>query len=89
MNKRGLLFLYLGFFLISFSYRYIFLFVAAAAVVNLFSFSFLLVLFFLSGKGIHHIYVYGIYSVDCSIAFFPPLFIWKWVHEKIPVGSFT
>lgn len=84
MNKRGLLFLYLGFFLIFISYRYIFLpvffalFVAAAAAVfSPPSFSFLLVLFF-SEKGIHHIRIRYLFS-ELQLSIFFPLLIWKWV----------
>lgn len=73
MNKRGLLFLYLGFFSFSFrtgtSFSRVFfaLFVAAAAVF-FFLFPFLLVLFF-SGKGIHHIRIRYLFS-GLQLSFF-------------------
>lgn len=76
MNKRGLLFLYLGFS--SFSFRtgtsfspcFFALFVAAAAAVFFFLFPSLFFWFYSFLGRVLIIYVYGIYSVDCSLAFF-------------------
>lgn len=96
MNKRGLLFLYLGFS--SFSFRtgtsfspcFFALFVAAAAAVFFFLFPSLFFWFYFFLGRVLIIYVYGIYSVDCSLAFFFSLCLFgNGLYEEIPVGSLT